>query len=415
MFNFDKKVTTLKIRFNKLSEKNKKTVTQIALVLGVLVLGLLLFKMLVSMRRPPAKKERQIVAALVNAQTVHTEQMQMIVQGYGTVSAKAEIKVVPQVSGRVVECHEDFVNGGFFKAGQSLITIDPRDYQLALESAEAGVAAAQVALDREQAEAQVASQQWKQLHPDSEPSSPLVLRQPQIREANAQLKAARAKLVAARLNLERTVISMPFDGRVADESVDVGQYLTPGQSIATVYDTAAVEIVVPLEDRELAWFDVPLLKTNPASSSANSKALVKADFGGVSHTWSGQVVRTEGRIDPTSRMVNVVVEVADPFEVTDGQPPLVPGIFVEIAIEGKKLDKIIAVPRYAVHNVDEVWAANGDQLRIQKVKIVRSDKDYAYVSSGIEDGDVIITSPIDTVTDGMKIRTKLNSSPDKNE
>lgn len=136
-----------------------------------------------------------------------------------------------------------------------------------------------------------------------------------------------------------------------------------------------------------------------------------ADFAGARHTWGGRVVRAEGRIDSTSRMVNVVVEVAGPFEMSDHRPPLVPGMFVQIEIKGKCLKDIIRVPRYAVHNADEVWVGRDGRLYIQKVDIARKDKDYVYVTAGLANGAVIITSSLNVVSDGMKIRTQLTDSP----
>jgi multidrug efflux pump subunit AcrA (membrane-fusion protein) len=191
-----------------------------------------------------------------------------------------------------------------------------------------------------------------------------------------------------------------------------------GQSVATVYGTDVVEIVVPLEDRDLAWFDLALTSNGSGKSSSSvsgASARVITDFAGARHTWAGRVVRAQGRIDSTSRMVNVVVQVADPFETSGQQPPLVPGMFVEIEIKGKGLDGIIPVPRYAVHNADEVWVARDGQLWIQKVGIARQDKDYAYVTAGLADGAVIITSPLEVVTNNMKIRTQLTGAETNKE
>ena len=394
------------------------TLKRILLIVLILAVGVIVLVLLKAFRKPPAKKESKILTPLLNAQVVYTEDVQMVVRGYGTIEPKVQVQVVPQVSGRVIGCHSDFVNGGFFKAGEPLITIDQRDYKLAVENAEAAVAADQVYLDRELAEADVARQEWSQLNPDREPTSSLVLRGPQIAEAKAKIKASEARLSTAQLNLERTVISMPFDGRVSAESVDVGQYVMAGQSIATVYGTDVAEIVVPLEDRDLAWFDLPLTSNGSEKSSSSVsrvQALVVADFAGGRHTWAGRVVRAEGRIDSTSRMVNVVVQVADPFETSGQQPPLVPGMFVEIEIEGKGLDGVIPVPRYAVHNADEVWVARDGQLWIQRVEIARQDKDYTYVTAGLADGAAIITSPLEVVINGMKIRTQLTGAETNKE
>ncbi|HIJ67044.1 MAG TPA: efflux RND transporter periplasmic adaptor subunit [Planctomycetes bacterium] len=392
----------------KLTDKLKR----VLLIMAILAVGVFILMMTILLRKPPAKKPKEVLAPLLNGQVVRTEDMKMVVRGFGTVEPKVEVQVVPQVSGRVVSCHKDFVNGGFFKAGEPLITIDQSDYRLAVENTEAAVAADRVYLERELAEAAVARQEWEQLNPDREPANPLVLHEPQIAEAEAKLQASEARLKTAKLNLERTVISMPFDGRVESESVDVGQYVVAGQPVATVYGTDVAEIVVPLEDRDLAWFDLPVGFNDSKSSSsvAGAQVDVVANFAGERHLWAGRVVRAQGRIDSTSRMVNVVVQVADPFEMSNHRPPLTPGMFVEVEIRGKDVEGVIPVPRYAVHNANEVWVAHEGRLRIREVGIARKDKNYAYVTTGLSDGDVIITSSLDTVTDGMKIRSRITDA-----
>jgi len=372
-------------------------------VLIVVVIGLMLSKCMVGMKKEPAKKPQERIAPLVKTSVVQLEDVEMVVSGYGTVRPKREVTVAGQVSGRIIYCDDNFVNGGFFKKEQALVKIDPRDYEVAVENAEAEVARAMVGLEQEMAEAEVARVEWEQMNPDKEPTSSLVLRGPQIRQAKAQLKAAEALLARAKLDLERTVISMPFDGRVSQESVDVGQYLMAGGAIATVYATDVVEISVPIEDRELAWFDVAMIQNGKDSGA---EAEVIADFAGVRQVWQGRVVRTAGQIDETSRMVSIVVEVEKPFEISDSRPPLVPGMFVEIKIKGNKLEDVIIVARSSIHNKNEVWIVNGDKLHIQKVEVARSDKKNAYIKSGLKAGDEIITSPIDVVTDKMDIRTQ---------
>jgi RND family efflux transporter MFP subunit len=323
------------------------------------------------------------------------------------VQPKFEVNIVPQVAGIVVRCHPNFVNGGFFQAGEPLIVIDPRDYKLAVENAGSAVATAQVRLDQERAEAAVARQEWNQLHPNEEPTSPLVVREPQIRQAEALLQAATAQLAKANLDLERTTIAMPFPGRITQKSVDTGQYVTPGQSVAAVYSTEVVEIVIPLEDRELAWFEAPMGQSNGTTGiEATSEADVFAEFEGTRHAWKGRVVRTQGRIDPVSRMVKVVVEVNKPFEISEGRPPLVPGMFAEVAIRGKAVQKVYRVPRHAIHNGNQVWVANSDKLVIRPVEVLRFDNQDAYLSAGLNDGESVVTTPLDIVSDGMAIRVE---------
>jgi len=377
------------------------------------------YKLYQSKQAPP-REEREIVAPLVVVEQVAIQDIPVVVSGYGAVRARDIVQVVPQVSGKVVSVMDDFVSGGFFPADETLITVDSRDYELAVQRAEASVqraqasvARAQVALDLEEAEAQVARAEWQKLRPNEKPTSPLVFHEPQISQARAEVAAAQAEvataetdLATAQLNLDRTRISLPFNGRVLEENVNLGQFLGTGQSVATVYGTDVVEIPIPLEDRELAWFEVPWIQNQNMDDIENQGAVVDvmAEFAGALRHWQGRVARVQGEVDQNSRMVYIVVEVAEPFKVADGGVPLAPGMFVELKIQGKMLEQVIPVPRHAVHNGDEVWVHRDGRLWVLKVEIARRDKEAIYVLSGLADGDLVVVSPLDVVTDGMKVR-----------
>jgi RND family efflux transporter MFP subunit len=293
------------------------------------------------------------------------------------------------------------------------LRIDPRDYELAVRQAEAAVADAKVLLETEQAEAEVARIEWKQLHPDTEPTSPLVLRQPQIRKAKALLDSSEAQLATAQLRLERTNLSLPFDVLITTESVDLGQYVVMGQALAKGYGTGSVEIEVPLMDSELAWFDIfenSIFSNGSSNSAKGTPAEVKATFAGTEHTWKGVVVRTAGQVDKTSRMISVVVEVADPFDAKNGRPPLLPGIFAEVLIQGNTLRNAIAVPRDAIRQGNQMWIVNGNRLGVRALDIVRADKNFAYVVSKDFDNAKVVISSLDAAIDGMKVRTKADTA-----
>lgn len=372
---------------------------QFIIAILVIAAGVLGVFVLMNFRKPPGKEEPEIPAPLVEVEQLEVRDIQMMVRGYGTVSPTVQVEIVPEVPGKVVYVHPQLKAGGRISTEEKIIQIDPKDYELAVEQAKATVAEAQVRLDTEKAEAGVARKEWRQLNPDAEPSSPLVLREPQIRRARASLESAKAQLATAELKLERTSLSMPFDVLVMDEKVDLGQYVVVGQSLGSAYGIEAVEIEVPLEDDELAWFDV-----------SDSKAQVKADFAGNEHIWTGRVVRTTGQVDRQSRMVSVVVEVPDPFDTSGGRPPLLPGVFAEVFIEGKILKNSVAVPRDAVRESNKVWAVNDDRLHIKTLQIARTDKEFAYAISGLDEGAQIVVSSLDMVTDGMAVRTQADDS-----
>jgi RND family efflux transporter MFP subunit len=379
-------------------------------ILGVGIAGAVTFYLL---KKPPERKEQDLQAPLVEVVQLHSKDIPMVVQGYGTVNPKVQVDIIPEVAGKVVYIHPELIVGGLIPADKTILRIDPRDYKLAVRQAEAAVADARVILETEQAEAEVARTEWKQLHPDTEPTSPLVLRQPQIRKAKATLDSAEAQLEIVKLRLERTSLSLPFDILITTESVDLGQYVVTGQSLAKGYGTNSVEIEVPLMDSELAWFDVfenSIFSNGGSNFAKGTPAEVKATFAGTEHTWKGSVVRTTGQVDKTSRMISVVVEVPKPFDALNGRPPLLPGIFAEVLIHGNTLRNAVAVPRDAIREGNRMWIVNGDRLGVRPLKIVRADKNFAYVVSDDLDGAKVVLSSLDTAIDGMKVRTKADTA-----
>ncbi len=363
----------------------------------ILAGGLALAALLASARKPPAPARHVNPGPLVTGIAVHPEEVPVTVEGDGTVRARATVQIMPQVAGRVVRLGPGMVAGGTFRAGEPLVEIERTDYELAVRRAEAAVARARVALELAEADAAVARAEWERTHPDREPPSPLVVKAPQVEQARADLEAARADLEAARLALERTRISLPFDGRVVVRSVGVGQYVAPGQVLGTAYRLAPMEVPVPLMDRELAWFELP-----------GAEAEVTAEFAGATRRWRGRAVRTEGQVDAGTRMIRVVVEVPRPVSHGDHPVRLLPGTFVHVAIRGHTLRGAFRVPRHAVHEGATVWVVRDGSLRIVPVEVARTQDDSVLITRGLADGDVVVTSQLEVVTDGMRVRVAMD-------
>jgi len=166
-----------------------------------------------------------------------------------------------------------------------------------------------------------------------------------------------------------------------------------------VYGTDTVEVRVPLDSREMAWFSVP-----GRNGPAGPEAEVRAEFGGRGFSWKGRVKRMEAEVDQTSRMVHVVVEVQRPYDASQERPALLPGTFVDVTIFGRTLADAVAVPRYAVHEGNTVWVFDDGEMDIREVEVARSDREFALVTSGLSGGDLIVLTPLDAVTDGMALR-----------
>lgn len=384
---------------------------QALLAVLVVAIGVALAVVFVKFRKPPVKSEQPAADPLVEVKQLQVRDIQMIVRGYGTVQPKVQVDIVPEVGGKVVSIHPELRVGGFISAGERILRIDPCDYELAVQQAKAAVADAQVRLDTELAEAEVSRREWQQLHPGDVPASPLVLREPQIQQAKATAESANAQLATAQLRLERTNLSLPFDSLIASEKVDLGQYVAPGQSLGVAYGVDVFEVEVPLEDKELAWFDVfgaGALGGKDAGTGQKVPAEIRSNFAGAERTWKGYVSRTTGQVDKMSRMVPVVVEVRGPLDpnTSQGGVPLLPGTFVEVAIEGKLLADAVAIPRDAIRQGNKIWLVNDGRLHIRSPQIVRADERFAYVVSGVEDNALLVISALNVPIDGMKVRTQ---------
>ncbi len=354
-----------------------------------------------TLSKPPmAQRKPPMVLPVVRAVTAQAGPLRVKVLGEGTVAPRRESTLATQVKGEAVQVSPALVSGGAFKKGQVLLKIDPTDYELAVTLARAKVREADTALQKAQEEAAVAQEEWKRFGKGkSSTPPPLVAKKPQLTEAQAKLKAARAQLAQAELGLSRCSITAPFDGRVSQKYVDLGQYLKAGDKVATIYSTDAAEITVPLEDRDLAWLAVPGFTSD---KGPGSPAVVSAHFAGRSMTWRGRVVRAEGRLDEKSRTVPVVVRVQDPYA---GNPPLAVGMFVQVAIEGRQVSRAVRLPRAALRQGGVVWVVDdGGILRFRSVEVARRQGETVLITDGIKNGERVVISPLQAVSDGMAVR-----------
>lgn len=380
--------------------KKVRIIVHVALAVALLISGLAGFKMLQSSREALDRQQPEVPLPLVRTVPISVGTIDMTITGEGSVQALTETQIVPQVSGKIIQASRNLINGGTFKKGELLLTIEPRDYEIAVTLAEASVKDAESKYEMAVQETEASRREWQRIHPE-EAAPPLVVKEPQLAAARANLEAKRANLEKARLDFDRTRIKAPFTGRVSSEQVDIGQYVTPGQTMATLYATDAVEIVVPMENEDLNWIAIPGFTTD---KHPGADAIVKARVAGREMTWQGRVDRIEGQINEKTRMVNVVVRVADPYAT---RPPLTIGQFVEVEIDGETIPKAAVIPRAALHDQDTVWAVDPEDNRMyfRTVEIARMDERGVVVQSGLKDSDRVVVSPLKAATDGMQVRS----------
>ena len=386
--------------------KKKRMIFHFTITIILIGLGILIMITLTAGKPRLEKRKSPTAVPVVQTVNIKTGSRSVIIRGEGTVRPLKEIRLVPQVGGEIVFVSPNLVNGGEFEKDDTLLRIDPVDYRLAVTLAEAKVKEAESDLEMALEETTAAREEWH-LHYNGGSKSaqkppPLVAKEPQLAAARARLEGDRADYRKAVLNLERTELKAPFSGRVSEESIDIGQYVSPGQSIANLYSTEAAEIVLPLEDKKLFWFHVPGFTSG---NGPGSEAIIRADIAGLKRTWSGRVMRVEGKLDEQTRMINVVVRVKNPYS---GKPPLAMGLFVIVDIKGSTIFDAAVIPRAALRQGDVVWVVkNNGRLHFRKVDVARIQGEKVLIKSGLVNGDTVVISSLEVVSDSMTVRTVL--------
>ena len=310
--------------------------------------------------------------------------------------------MISQVSGQIVKAANEFVDGGIIKAGSPLVWIDDRDYKLAVISAESRVAQASKLLEREIAESELAKNDWEELGLGE--ASPLTLRIPQLKEAEAAEKAALADLEKAKLNLERTVVKLPFQGIIRQKKTGVGQFVGTGSILATAFSTEEVLIALPLTDTELSYLGLPLAYEEEKIFSG-PKVKFYSLVSNKKSEWTGRIVRTSGSIDPLTRLVYVYAEVVNPYQQS---PPLAIGMFVDAVIEGKTIKDGFLVPNSAINNNSDIFIINAsDSLEIRKIEVLGTENDYVIIKGEISEGERVVVSPLNNAKAGMALKPIL--------
>lgn len=395
------------------------------IAVGILGGAIVVAVVMIRLRPEPPVREPPSTSPFVTTGVATAEEGAIPVHGAGTVRPRAEIDVAAQVGGTVTWVAPSFQGGGRVRADEVLFRIEDADYVNRVQQAQANVAAQQVALLQEEERARIAREEYERMQRRSGggasgAASALTLRQPQLEAARAALARDSAALADAELALSRTEVKAPFSGAVRSESVDVGQFVGPGQSVGRLYAADAVEVVVPLSDADAAL--IPRLWNLVAGDGNRSvRATVAATYGDGRYTWSGYVDRAEAALDEQTRTIDVVVRVPNPFRggtpanedggaatgAGSSGPPLLVGQFVDVRIDGVAPERYFAVPRAALRTGNEVWAVRGGTtITIVSVRVLQRIDDVVYVTGGLEDGQRVVVSGIQIATEGMQVRTQ---------
>jgi RND family efflux transporter MFP subunit len=327
----------------------------------------------------------------------------LILETQGSVRAHHTTTITPLVAGTIRIVNPCFENGAFFKEGEILAELDPADLQAALTAAESRLARAEAALAQEEARAKQAKLNWEDIGYDEEPS-PLVLRIPQLKEANAVVTSARADLDQAQRNLERAKIRAPFDGRVKDRLVGLGQAVGATTALGEVFATDFAEIRLPLAPSQLPFVDLPTREGDAPVNVTLTDAL-----GNLTeterNTWQARIVRTEGTLDENSRELFAIARIEDPFGLHTEKPELRIGQPVRAAVEGVVLKDVFVIPRDSLRGINRIYLIDQTEPALKRTEIapIWSNADVLVVRDGLESGDWLATSRLPYAPTGAPV------------
>jgi RND family efflux transporter MFP subunit len=379
----------------------KKFLKKVLPPVAVLACSIFILNAMVASKPTPEKKpeEQRLLSLFVDE--VQSETVNLNVTTQGEVKPQTEIDLTSLVSGQVLSISPQFSEGSEFSSGSSLIKIDDRDYKVAVSRAKAQVATAKVNLEKELANSKIKKEQWKRKNKGT--PSDYALNKPQIAEARALLNAAQGDLEAAELNLQRTNITAPFTGRVMNENIAIGQYITPATILGHIFSTQIVEVRLPLTDSQLGELSLPM----GFMANKNNAPLVTftANVGNQPHQWQGHIVRTNAAIDKNTRLVYAIAEVSDPYGLgADNGIAMAVGMYVNASIDSHKSQETLKLPRLALHSKDKVYVINDEsKLEIRKVVVLSTNEEFVHLASGVSVGERVVTSTVPSVSEGMAV------------
>ena len=414
-----------------------KTARVFAVLLVALAIAVTLFIL-----RPKAK--RQVPAEkgrLVEVFSAKPEDVQMVVESFGTVSPRESLNLVAQVRGPIVDLSPNFKEGDFVKKGIRLIQIDPRTYGLEVKRRKVQIKQSEAELKRlkqevvnlqssvkiAKSDVSLAENEYLRLKKlierkviaqsqldKSEQAylaslerlqsleNQLALIGPQKEQLIATRDMAKVMYEQANLDLERSSIVAPFDGWVLEKEIEVGQHVNVGQQLGSIYRAGKLDIEVRIPSKDLKWLPADLGQDAPVAADVTFE---NADQ---NYTWTGQVTRIKAMMDERTRTLPMVIEVDEPANNKQVKNAfrLRPGMFVTIKIKGNHIEKAFVVPRYVVYPGDVVYIVEGSHLRVREVNIIRRYKELVIINEGLSDGELIVKTPLSSVKDGMSVRLK---------
>jgi RND family efflux transporter MFP subunit len=372
-----------------------------ALSIGVIVGSVALAFILIATKDEPPRAEKTLEGTLVEVVRIETGLHEVDLYARGTVVPAAEIVLQADLGGRVIWQSSELVPGGRFEEGEPILRIDPRDFELRVETHHSQVNRAKLDLSIEARRGEVAKREWNafgEIDVSAEQRA-LAQREPQLEATRLALKAAQSSLKQAQLDLQRTTLRAPFNAMVVSENVDTGQLISPQTPVARLVgtDEYRVQMSVPVGSLRTVRARTP--------DQPGSEALIIQQVGSETIERRGEVIRHLPDLDPGGAMARVLISIDNPLG-QEGELPLLLGSFVNVAIEAQPIEDAIRLPRVALRNGRYVYVMNDQNLlEIRDVQIAWTEPEAVLVTGGLERNERVVTSRIATPVPNMLLRT----------
>ncbi|MBC5992236.1 efflux RND transporter periplasmic adaptor subunit [Pontibacter cellulosilyticus] len=378
------------------------------IISAIILLASIIITVVVFMTEPEAQREGASIktAMLVDVVQVDKGDYTPTIVATGTVQAAKDITLSTQVGGEVIRISDNFTPGSFVKKGEVLLQINPADYRNTLQLRRSDLELAKSDLSVEMGRQEVAQKDYELIGEDLPiKNKDLVLRKPQLEAAKANIAAAQAAVDQAQLNLQRTTIRAPFDAHIITRNANTGTQLAPGADIGRL---------VGMEEYWVAA-DVPVSKVNWLtfaeidSGTGSDVKVIDTNSWPAGQYRKGYLYKLVGALDAQTRLARVLVSVPDPLARrtdADTVPPLLIGTFVDAHIQAKQLRGVVRLNRDYLRQDNTVWVMKDGKLNIRKVEVLFEDPEYAYISKGLSDGEMVVTTDLSTVVEGSELRTE---------
>lgn len=385
--------------------KKQSRASTILIIFLILIIGSGVSYLLITTGPEIVPEEKTSSARIVQTIAIAPETRSVSVGAFGSVIPSREVTVRPQVSGQVIHQNDSITIGGHLDEGEELVRIDPKDYELALSEVRSNLEQARFEREVESGRQVIAKREWDELQSDlesGEVNRSLVLREPHLRRAEAMMEKATNDIEVAELQLSRTVIKAPFNAMVVEESVEVGQLLSPNSNICELVGTDEFWIQVTLPFSDLKWIRFP------KDDQPGAEAKVILDTGdGDSTEWKGRVIRLLSDLDPLGRMARVVISVEDPLALRSGSEqnmPLLLGSYVEVKIEAGSLENALRIPRDSLREGNQIWVVGSDNLlKILPAEVLWLEKETVLVANNLEKDQQLVVSDLRVALPDMEV------------